>query len=125
MEGDVLAGLLYVAVALVAEPDEVVVLRGDLRPGPGEVERERRHLAAQVVDPEHEVVRQRVRSPPHDPADPGIYQAVLVAGGVDGRHPRNPEIPLQFGLQERGDEPSRRAVHVDRHVVTLFGLHPV
>jgi len=29
------------------------------------------------------------------------------------------------GCRNWGDEPSRRAVHVDRHVVALFGLHLV
>jgi hypothetical protein len=46
VQRDVLAGLLHPLVALMPEPDEVVVLGGDLRTWPGEVERERRHLAA-------------------------------------------------------------------------------
>ena len=112
-------------VALMAEPDEVVILGRHLRAGPGEVQRERRHLPAQVVDPEDEILGQRVRVPPHDPAHPGIDQPVLVPGGVDRRHPRHPEVPLQVRLQERRDEPAGRPVHVHRDVVASFGLHPV
>ena len=40
-------------------------------------------------------------------------------------HPRDPEVPLQVRMQERGDEPARRAVHVHRDVAALLGLQPV
>jgi len=39
-----------------------------------------------------------------------------VARGVDRLHARDPEVPLEIGLQERRDEPARGSVDVQRHV---------
>ena len=57
--GDLACVRLHLPVALEPEAEEVVVLRDHLRSGPGEIERERRHVVAQVVDPEDQVLRQR------------------------------------------------------------------
>ena len=56
-------------VAVEPEPQEVVVLRHHLRTRPREVERERGHVVAEVVDPEDQVLRQRLGVTPDDPAD--------------------------------------------------------
>ena len=37
-------------------------------------------------------------------------------GGVDRRHARQPEVPLELGVDERRDERAGRAVDVDRDV---------
>ena len=54
---DVPALLLDAPVALETEPEEVVVLRHDLRAGAREVQRERGHVSTEVVHPEDEVFR--------------------------------------------------------------------
>ncbi|CAM5337525.1 hypothetical protein SCALM49S_06220 [Streptomyces californicus] len=73
--GHVPGRLLDRPVALVPEAQERVVLRDHLRPGPREVARERGHLAAQVVDPEDQLLRQRRRRPPQHPADARVDRA--------------------------------------------------
>ena len=50
-------------VSLPAEAQEVVVLPDDLVAGPGEVQRERRHVAAEVVDVEDELLGQVLLRP--------------------------------------------------------------
>jgi hypothetical protein len=73
--GGHLAGVaLHRPIALEPEPEEVVVLGDDLGAGSGEVERERRQVVAQVVDPEDQVLGQRLGVPPDDPADAGVHQ---------------------------------------------------
>ena len=94
-------------------------------PGPREVQRERRHVAAEVVDVEDEVLRQRLLVAPDRPADAGVDEPVLVAGGVDRLHPLEPEVPLQLGLDERRDEAARGAVDVHGHVQARVALELV
>jgi hypothetical protein len=48
-----------------------------------------------------------------------------VPRGVDRRHPRHPEVPLQFRLQERGDKSTRCSVDVHWDVETPLGQQPV
>ena len=62
---------------------------------------------------------------PDDPAHAGIHQSVFVAGGVDGFHARQLEIPEQVRLDERGHETAARAVDVDRNIKARFLLQPV
>ena len=50
--GRVVAGLLDLSVAFLAQAQEVVVLGHDLSAGSREVQRESGHVAAQVIDPE-------------------------------------------------------------------------
>ncbi len=117
-----------VAIAGEPEADEVVVLRDDLRAGSREVEREGRHVVAEVVHPEDQVLRERVGVAPDDPADTGIHEPVLVAGRVDRRDPRQAEVPLEVGVEERRDHRSGRAVHVHRDVdpgLALVGVERV
>ncbi len=85
-------------------------------PGPREAEREGRHVVAQVVDPEDEVLGQGVGVAPDGPADARVHQTVLVPRRVDGLHARQPEVPQEVGVDERRDEGARGAVHVHRHV---------
>jgi hypothetical protein len=59
--------LLHAAVAVEAEAQEVVVLGRDLVAGPREVQRERRQVTPEVVDPEHQVVGEGVGVAPDDP----------------------------------------------------------
>ena len=120
---DVACGLLHSAVAVEAEPDEVVVLRDDLVARPREVQRERRHVAAEVVHVEHEVVGQRLGVAPHDPPDARVHEPVLVARRVDRLHPRRAGSPTSsVGVDERRDERARRAVDVQRDVEAGVGL---
>jgi len=58
------------AVAVEAEAHEVVVLGDDLAGGPGEVDLEDRHVAAEIGDMEDEVVGQILGVAPDDPAHP-------------------------------------------------------
>src|SRR5215211_2699178 len=102
--GDVAGVSLDVPVALEAEPQEVVVLRDHLGARPREVERERRHVVAEVVDPEDQVLRQSLAVTPDDPAHAGVDEPVLVPGGVDRDDARQAEVPDEIGVDERGDE---------------------
>ena len=67
-----------VAVATLAEADELVVLANDLRSALGEVEGERRLLCAKVVDVEDKLLGQVLGSAPDDPADTGVDETVLL-----------------------------------------------
>ena len=113
------------AVALVAEPEEVVVLRDDLAGRPGEVDLEHRHVAAQVVHVEDQVVGQLGGVAPDDPADAERGQPELVARGADRLHPRQPEVPLEVGRAERGEEAAAGRVDVDVDVEPGVGLQLV
>ena len=53
---------------------------------------------------------------------PGIHQAELVPGHVDGVHLAEPEVPLGVRVQERPDEAAARGIHVQRDVETLLAL---
>jgi hypothetical protein len=110
---------LHPAEAVEAEAQEVVVLSHDLRAGPREVERERGHVVAEVVDPEDQFLGQRLRVAPDDPADPRVDEPVLVAGRVDRAHPRETEVPDEVRVDERCNEGARGAVDVDGHVDPL------
>ena len=65
-------------VPLEPEAEEVVVLRDDLPGRAGEVDLEDRHVAAQVVDMEHQVLGEFLAVSPDDPADPQRSQPELV-----------------------------------------------
>jgi len=82
----------------------------------GEVEGEGGLVGAEVVDVEDELLRQVLLGPPDAPPDAGVDQAILVPTDVDALHERQTEVPLQFRVQERRDEPATRCVHVDRRV---------
>ena len=116
VERDVAQHLHDARVARSPEPHEVVVLAHDLVAGPGEVQREGGHVAAEVVHVEHEVAGQIVLGAPHHEAHAGVREAVLVARHVDRLHLREAEVPLEVGVEERRHEASARGVDVDRHV---------
>ena len=123
--GDVARVALHLPVAVEAEAEEVVVLRDDLGAGPREVEREGRHVVAEVVDPEDQVGGQRVGVAPDDPADARVDEPVLVAGGVDRGDARQAEVPDEVGVDERRDERARGAVDVDGDVEARLRLELV
>jgi hypothetical protein len=77
---------------------------------------------AEIVLVEHEVLRQVGALAEHQPADARVHQPVLVARDVDRADLLEPEIPLRVRVQERPDEPSARAVDVERHVEAAGGL---
>ena len=122
---DVLGALHHLAVALASEDREHEVLSDHLASRAREVERERRHVAAEVVDVEDQVLRKRLRVAPDRPADPRVDESVLVARGVDRLDARKAEVPLEVGLDERRHEPARGRVDVERDVQTLVGLELV
>jgi hypothetical protein len=97
----------------------------DLGARPREVEREGRHVVAQVVDPEDQVLGQRLGVPPQDPADARVHEPVLVARGVDGGDPRRPEVPGQVGVDERCDGRAGGTVDVDGNVEARLGLEGI
>ena len=88
----------------------------DLASGTGKVQREGRHLAPQIVYVENQVLRKLFFGPPDRPANPRIHQPILVAGGIDGLHPLEAEIPLDLGLNERRNEPPACCIDVDGNI---------
>src|SRR5215469_16716500 len=88
---DVVARGVDAAVAVVAEPDEVVVAGDDLPGRAGEVDLEHRHVAAQVVDVEHQIFGQFAGVAPDDPAHAQGSQPELVPGGADRLDPGQAE----------------------------------
>src|SRR6185437_11748034 len=66
---DVVGRLMDGPVALMAEPQEIVVTGDDLAGRPGEVDLEHRHVAAQVIDVEDQVLGKLAPVPEYDPAD--------------------------------------------------------
>ena len=76
---DVTGGLLHRCEPGPSQPGERVVLRDDLRARSGEVQGEGRLVAAQVVDVKDQLLGQRRRVAPQDPAHARVDQSVLVA----------------------------------------------
>ena len=106
----------HLGVTAAAQAQEVVVLTDHLVSRPGEVQGERRHVPAEVVHPEDQILRQKVGVAPHHETDTWIGQSVLVAADVDRRHPRETEVPLEVGMQEWHDESSAGPVDMHRDV---------
>ena len=113
------------AVALVAEPQEVVVAGDDLAGRPGEVDLEHRHVAAQIVDVEDEVLGELAAVPEDHPAHAERGQPELVAGGADRLDPGQPEVEDHLGRAERGEETAAGRVHVNVDVQAGVGLQLV
>ncbi len=65
------------AVALLAQPDQLVVLADDLAGSLGEVESEGRLVGTEVVDVEDELLGEILGGAPDDPADAGVDETVL------------------------------------------------
>jgi hypothetical protein len=74
--------------------DEVVVLRNNMGAGSREIERVGLFSAAEVVQFEDEVAREVFLVTPDYPADPSVYQAEFVPGGVDGFNAGKTEVPV-------------------------------
>lgn len=66
---DLVGRIVDAPVSLITQAEEVVVLNDDLPGRAGEVDLEHRHVAAQVVDVEHQIVGEFLAVPPDDPAD--------------------------------------------------------
>ena len=107
------------------QAQEVVVLADHLVARSGEVQREGGHVATEIVDPEDEFLGKVIGVAPHHKTDAGVGKAILVAADVDRHHPRQPEVPLQVGLEERNDESPAGGVDVDRNVEALLLLQLV
>ncbi|MBG9885222.1 hypothetical protein ABE10_01190, partial [Bacillus toyonensis] len=107
---------LDLGIALPPEAEEKIELEQHLRTGSGEVERERRHVAAQIVHPEHHRLGERVLVAPDDPAQARIDQAVLVPRRVDRCDPGHPEVPDEVFVEEGSDHAAGRRIHMDRHI---------
>ena len=114
--GGPVAGRVELGVALAAKTHEIVVLRDDLPARAREVEGEGRHAAAEIVDVEDQVLGQVAFLPPEDPAASQRGEPELVARGIDGLHPRQPEIPFQSGGAEGRQKAAAGAVDMDRNV---------
>src|SRR5208282_4775259 len=92
---------------------------------PGEVDGEGRHLAAEVVHLEDEILRQVLRVAPDHPARAKRREAEFVARGRDRLDPRQAEVPYKVRRAERREERARRSIDVDVDVEALLGLKPV
>ncbi len=84
---DVIGRLMDPAVAVLAEPEEVVVTGDDLAGRPGEVDLEDRHVAAEVVHVEDQLIRELGGIPPDDPARAEWGQPELVPRRADRLDP--------------------------------------
>ena len=116
---------MNVAVALVAEPEEVVVAGDDLPGRPGEVDLEDRHVAAEVVHVEDQFLGEFGGIAPDDPARAQRGQPELVPRGADRLDPGQPEVEDHVGCTERGEEAAAGPVHVNVHVEAGVGLQLV
>ncbi len=110
--------LHHLGIAVAPQPQEVVVLAHHLVTGTGEVQGEGRHVAAEVVDPENQILRQVLGPAPHDKPDAGIGQPILVAADVDRHHAGQPKIPYQVRMQKRHHKAPTGRVDVYRDVHT-------
>ena len=110
------------AVAGLAETHEVVVLGEDHRGAGGEVEREGRVRLPQVVLVEDQVLSEIRLLAEDQPADSGIDESELVAGGVDRPYLLQPEVPLRVRIEKRPDEGAAGAVDVEGDVEALLVL---
>ncbi|MPM45266.1 hypothetical protein SDC9_91952 [bioreactor metagenome] len=88
----------------------------DLSRGAGEVQREGRHIAAEVVDIEYELFGKIGDLSPHYPAHTEGGQPELVTGGVDRFYTLDAEVPYKVTVDEGGDESAAGAVDVDGDV---------
>ena len=113
------------AIALMPEPEEVVVAGDDLAGRAGEVDLEHRHVAAQVIDVEDQVLGKLGGIPEDDPADPQRGQPELVPRGADRLDPGQPEVEDDPGCAERGEETAAGSVHVNVDVQAGVGLQLV
>src|ERR1700720_593032 len=79
--GSVVTGVLDSPVAFETESQKIVVLADDLTSWARKVQRESRHIAAEVVDVENQIFRQISVIAPYHPAHTERSQAELVPRG--------------------------------------------
>src|ERR1700683_2777550 len=129
LRGEVLADrirrVVDAFVALKAETQKVVVLGDDLAGRAGEVDLKDRHVAAEVVDVEHQVVGKLLAVSPEDPADAQRSQAELVPRGADRLDPGQPEVEDHVRCAERREERAAGPVYVNVDVEAGFCLQLV
>lgn len=104
------------AVAVLAQPDQLVVLANDLARALGKVERERGLVGAEVVDVEDKLLWKVLGAAPHNPTHAGVDEAVLVARDVDGHDALEAKVPLEVGHDKRRHKAARGRVDVDGRV---------
>ncbi len=105
---------------LAAEPKEQIVLRDNLTGGTRKVQREGRHVAAQIIDVEDQIVGQIGFVAPDDPTDSQRREAVFVSRGVDRTHACQAKVPDQIRFDERRGKPARCGI--DMHGNIEVGL---
>ena len=103
--GEVAQAFHHTAVSVEAEPQEVVVLTDELVARAREVQRERGHVAAEVVDVEHQVLGQILLAAPDDESDPGVDEPVLVTGHVDRLHLGRRKSHFRSGCRNGATKP--------------------
>ena len=109
----------------IAQAQEVVVLRDDLPGRAGEVDLEDRHVAAQVVDVEYQVVGELLAISPDDPADAQRSQPELVPRAADRLDPGETEVENHLRRAERREEGAAGPVHVNVDIKAGIGLQLV
>lgn len=79
----------------------------------GEVESKGRLIRSKIVDVEDEFLGQVFLGPPYHPPNSGVDQPIFVSAHIDALHQWQPEVPFQFGVQKRRDEPTARRIYMD------------
>src|SRR6266404_5025285 len=80
-------------VSLPSKPDQVIVLRYDLPSGPREVQRKCRHISAEVLHAENQLLRQIAGFTPDGPATAQRSKTELVSGSIDGFDSGQAKVP--------------------------------
>ncbi len=117
--------ILDFAVAFFAEAQEVVILADNFSTGAGKVERERGHVAAEVIHVEDQFLGKVVLFAPKRPADAQRGQTKLMAGGIDGFHAGQAEVPEEVRLGEGRQKSAAGPIDVDGDVEPRLGMQLV
>lgn len=97
---------------LLMREEEATILRRDLPSGAREVESEGRHVAAEILHLENQLLGQVLGFAPNRPPTAQRCQSVLVAGDIDRFHSRKAEIPDNLLMDKGRDEAAAGRVHV-------------
>ena len=112
-------------IARLSQAEEIVILRDDLAAGPREIEGERRHVSAQVVNPKHQILVKLRGGAPHRPADAQRRKTEFMPRRVERLDAREAKIPFDIGVEERRDKATAGGIDVDRDVEASFSLQLV
>ena len=113
------------AIAFFAEAQEVEVLADNFSAGARKVERECGHVAAEVIHVEDQLLGKVVLLAPKRPADAQRGQTKLMAGGIDGFHAGQAEVPEEVRLGEGRQKGAAGPVDVDGDVESRLGMQLV